>query len=146
MVPWGSTIVGHPSRDITTWLVTDQLGTRHSAPVADYWKVWNSGKHVIRIPYAPRCWNIYQHLPPKDPNVGKYWMTWSIWEWDEHGKTWGNHLLVPRSITRPLFHCSRLPGHPIYTTVARGPSPLSGQLGRPMLKQLGDGHSDGPST
>ena len=28
---------------------------------------------VVSIPYAPWCWNIYQHLPYKSPSfVGKY--------------------------------------------------------------------------
>ena len=35
-------------------------------------------------PYAPWCWNIYQHLPQKSPSfVGKYTIhgyTWSIWD------------------------------------------------------------------
>ena len=39
---------------------------------------------VNNNPYAPWCWNIYQHLPQKSPSfVGKYTIhgyTWSIWD------------------------------------------------------------------
>ena len=49
-------------------------------------------KHFIwgdlPYPYAPWCWNIYQHLPEQNhPNVGKLPAPWSIWDmcfWHAH--------------------------------------------------------------
>jgi hypothetical protein len=33
-------------------------------------------ENPTKIPYAPWCWNIYQHLPHKSPSyVGKYTST-----------------------------------------------------------------------
>ena len=48
--------------DIPSYLpVNSRIYTKHTVPTSTLW-----------FPYAPWCWNIYQHLSKNDPNVDKY--------------------------------------------------------------------------
>ena len=58
--------IGYPNE----WIVKKNTLNKHEQ------------KHILiyRCPYAPRCWNIYQHFPSKSPRfVGKYTIPWSIY-------------------------------------------------------------------
>ena len=59
-------------------VVSDEL-LRYSIYHDNTWNIYIAGIQSVRrirvvsIPYAPWCWNIYQHLPYKSPSfVGKY--------------------------------------------------------------------------
>ena len=60
----------------------------------------SESEKIFPIPYAPWCWNIYQHLPHKSPSfVGKYYYTWNYMEHmgmsslsaPAHGSEWKRH-------------------------------------------------------
>jgi hypothetical protein len=71
---------------LTPWCFRG-VGSNHQPVTANlmgrfnHYKWWFKVYHQPVYPYAPWCWNIYQHLSHKSPKCRHIFHTWSIWVW-----------------------------------------------------------------